>query len=176
MSQLRRSRAGRPRGERGDTPLPHGLLHPCLTPLPQPLPLRRFQRALVSARCDFFTILGHFEATTAPRVGNRICTCQLKTVHFNQLCDGSQSSSNYARKSIENRPKNKQSRPKISAQSVQNKYILRASGPHSGPISGSLWQSASPSLPWKAQGLATLGGILAYEDPALPDGILNPRR
>ena len=40
-------RAGHPRGERGDTPLPHGLLHPCLTPLPQPLPLRRFQRALV---------------------------------------------------------------------------------------------------------------------------------
>ena len=29
-------RARRPRGERGDTPLPHGLLHPCLTPLPSP--------------------------------------------------------------------------------------------------------------------------------------------
>ena len=143
-------RAGRPRGERGDTPLPHGPLHPCLTPLPQPLPLRRFQRALVSARCDFlrfWVILRRPLVVSAVSRNAFICTCQLKTVHFNQLCDGSQSSLNYARKSIENRPKNKQSRPKISAQSVQNKYILRPSGPHSGPISGSLWQSASPSLP-----------------------------
>ena len=33
-SDARARRARRPRGERGDTPLPHGPLHPSLTPAP----------------------------------------------------------------------------------------------------------------------------------------------